>query len=145
MPRQWTPAQKDGFRARLRQKRSELSRIENAMETEGLKGFNAEATGEVAGIHLHPADSGSDEATRNLSLKLASSEMEHLQEIEEALGRLDGDVYGECEECGVDIPEKRLEVLPEARYCVACEAELEDDAKNRQRPVDGSPYGNDIL
>lgn len=44
-----------------------------------------------------------------------------LREVEDALKRLKAGTYGKCEKCGKKIPEKRLEALPEARYCTACE------------------------
>lgn len=33
--------------------------------------------------------------------------------------------FGFCEECGRQIPEKRLLIIPEAVYCVSCQQELE--------------------
>jgi DnaK suppressor protein len=47
----------------------------------------------------------------------------HLQGIEDALGRVDGEEFGICMGCGQRIPFARLEARPYARYCVAC-AEL---------------------
>ena len=35
--------------------------------------------------------------------------------------------FGFCEECGRQIPEKRLLILPEAIYCVPCQQELEKE------------------
>jgi RNA polymerase-binding transcription factor DksA len=37
------------------------------------------------------------------------------------LGKLEGGAYGVCEVCGRKIPAKRLEALPDANRCVACE------------------------
>jgi len=44
-----------------------------------------------------------------------------LKAVEDALKRLKAGKYGICEECGKKIPAARLEVLPEARLCMACE------------------------
>jgi DnaK suppressor protein len=44
-----------------------------------------------------------------------------LEEVEEALRRLDRGHYGLCEGCGKPIPEGRLEILPYARFCVLCQ------------------------
>src|ERR1700741_3721791 len=35
-----------------------------------------------------------------------------LRQIDEALGRLEDDTYGVCEECGSELAEERLEILP---------------------------------
>lgn len=32
--------------------------------------------------------------------------------------------YGFCEKCDMPIPEARLELIPEARFCVSCEQKL---------------------
>ncbi len=44
-----------------------------------------------------------------------------LKEIAQAFERLKKGTYGMCEKCGKAIPEKRLEILPEARLCMDCE------------------------
>lgn len=46
--------------------------------------------------------------------------MAELAKINAALKRLDGDEYGECLECGEEIPEKRLDIDPAAALCVKC-------------------------
>jgi DnaK suppressor protein len=50
-----------------------------------------------------------------------------LKEIDYALGKLRtrGDEFGECEDCGDEIPEKRLSVMPWARYCAECQSKLD--------------------
>ena len=45
-----------------------------------------------------------------------------LVELLDARVRLDDGAYGVCERCGEPIPEARLEIRPEARFCVACAA-----------------------
>ena len=52
-----------------------------------------------------------------------------LRQIDEALGRLEADTYGVCEECGSEIGEERLEILPFATRCVECEHRREVDEK----------------
>jgi DnaK suppressor protein len=57
-----------------------------------------------------------------------------LGEIDRALRKLHGapDDFGQCEDCGDDIPEKRLELMPCARYCAECQAKL-DPKRNQAR------------
>lgn len=45
-------------------------------------------------------------------------------DLQIALQRLEKGYYGVCERCGVDIPETRLELVPEARFCIDCERKL---------------------
>ena len=49
-------------------------------------------------------------------------EREHrlLGEVEAALERLEEGEFGICQGCGEPIPQRRLEALPWARFCVAC-------------------------
>ena len=48
-----------------------------------------------------------------------------LAEVEHALAKFDAGTYGICERCGRPIPLARLRVLPEARYDVEYEEEVE--------------------
>jgi len=48
---------------------------------------------------------------------VADIRRQELTAMDEALGRLEGGTYGICEECGLEIPEERLRVMPFARYC----------------------------
>ncbi len=43
-----------------------------------------------------------------------------LQRIEGALQRLDDGDYGDCADCGEDIPAKRLAIDPTIALCVTC-------------------------
>lgn len=51
-------------------------------------------------------------------------EVERLREVDEALTRIERGEYGHCEECGDDIPAKRLQAIPWARFCVPCQERL---------------------
>ena len=58
-------------------------------------------------------------------LSLTESERIRLQEVDEALDRIEARTYGICEECGEPIGLKRLEVRPVAKYCVPCLSKME--------------------
>ena len=61
----------------------------------------------------------------DLDPALLAMHAELLQEIDQALAKLDHGTYGQCVECGGDIPERRLEALPSATRCTTCEAARE--------------------
>ncbi len=44
-----------------------------------------------------------------------------LREIDNALQRIAGGTYGECEACGEPISLARLKALPWARFCLSCQ------------------------
>ena len=54
-------------------------------------------------------------------VKKNNFEMALLREIDGALERLRDGTYGTCMECGMPLTRKRLEALPWARCCVACQ------------------------
>jgi RNA polymerase-binding transcription factor DksA len=66
------------------------------------------------------ADSGQVTAERGEVEALAGSLRETLQEINEALAKLESGTYGRCESCGQQIPEPRLEAKPAAKFCIDC-------------------------
>ncbi|CZF85900.1 TraR/DksA family transcriptional regulator [Grimontia marina] len=61
--------------------------------------------------------------------EMAKSNLRGLQrqllEVNAALQRLEDDEYGFCEGCGMDIPDARLAIKPEVRFCVGCQEEHE--------------------
>lgn len=48
-----------------------------------------------------------------------------LKEIESALKKIKKGTYGRCEKCKKQIDVLRLEVKPQAVYCLKCESEIE--------------------
>ncbi len=48
-----------------------------------------------------------------------------LEQVEQALTKLDQGTYGRCEDCDGDIPFERLEALPFATLCVSCKRKRE--------------------
>jgi RNA polymerase-binding transcription factor DksA len=52
--------------------------------------------------------------------ELDRAERDEVARIRAALDRIDAGTFGVCERCGGPIAEKRLEAIPEARYCVRC-------------------------
>jgi len=54
-------------------------------------------------------------------LQVNESLYTQLRQVEDALKRLELGDYGRCLGCGGAIPLKRLEAVPWARFCVACQ------------------------
>lgn len=49
-----------------------------------------------------------------------------IDELEDALDRLDAGDYGICEQCGRIISSERLEAVPETTRCAECESEIKE-------------------
>ncbi|OGG99774.1 MAG: hypothetical protein A2600_02400 [Candidatus Lambdaproteobacteria bacterium RIFOXYD1_FULL_56_27] len=70
-------------------------------------------------------DLASEERDRELYQLLCERDRRKLEQIRQALERIEEDTYGVCEECGADISKKRLMVMPFAELCVDCKNEQE--------------------
>lgn len=55
------------------------------------------------------------------NLALSRNMEEDLESVNLALEKIKKGKYGECEKCGKEIPQERLEVYPQARYCTKCQ------------------------
>jgi DnaK suppressor protein len=66
------------------------------------------------------ADSGQVTAERSEVEALGGSLLDTLRETEDALRKFDDGTYGQCESCGNQIVEARLEAMPAARLCINC-------------------------
>ena len=58
---------------------------------------------------------------QDIEFALIQMKAETLDQINQALSRLDEGAYGYCLECGEEIPERRLRALPFAIRCKDCE------------------------
>ena len=61
----------------------------------------------------------------SLDVAQLSREAQELKEVEHALSRLHAPEYGQCSDCGIDIPFTRLQANPAATRCVGCQAVFE--------------------
>ena len=86
--------------------------------------------GEIALADQHPADAASETEARELDLARQTMFEAKIALIDEALARLERGEYGRCAVCGRQIPDERLELVPETRYCVE-DAEREQQSSAR--------------
>jgi len=101
----------------LQMKEDTLREINKSMKS-GTDAAGGEPSGDIY-------DQASSERDRELGLLLGDREREKVRHIEEALQKIDDGEYGICEECEEEIPIGRLKVVPFARYCVKCKADIE--------------------
>ncbi len=71
------------------------------------------------------AEVGTDNFERETALSIASGESVWLRDVADALLRIKDGTYGVCGGCEKEIPKKRLEAFPSARYCIECQSKLE--------------------
>jgi RNA polymerase-binding transcription factor len=70
---------------------------------------------------LDSGDQASLDMAEELDLSLLEMRNKNLKAINDALFRLRNGTYGICEECGAEIPEKRLKVMPFTSLCLSCQ------------------------
>ncbi len=116
--RRLTAGEIQHFRELLLKKRAELIGDVSSIESEALKKSRLDAAGDLSSMPIHMADLGTDNFEQEFALGLMDSERKILAEIADALGRIDGGVYGVCEGTGKPIAKARLEANPWARYCI---------------------------
>lgn len=106
------------YRELLIERLKEILGSVNHIESEALKTSRQDSAGDLSSMPIHMADIGSDNYEQEFALGLMDSERKIVQEIYEALKRIQDRTYGICEGTGEPIPKKRLDGIPWARYCV---------------------------
>ncbi len=80
---------------------------------------------ESVGYSNHMADDATDAFDQAVDVALKRKVEASLEEIERAMAKFDDGTFGICEACGGRIDRARLEVLPQAMYCLDCQAHHE--------------------
>lgn len=66
------------------------------------------------------ADVASDVIDRNVLTALGAQDANRLQQINNAIDRINQNKFGHCVLCGKEIPRERLEILPYTLMCISC-------------------------
>ncbi|HPR17364.1 MAG TPA: TraR/DksA C4-type zinc finger protein [Candidatus Cloacimonadota bacterium] len=88
-------------------------------------------SGDLSSYSVHQADLGTDTDEAEKRVYLLNKELEKLKNINQALRRIYDKTYGICEICGNLISEKRLKIVPYARFCIECKSK--EELKQRKR------------
>jgi RNA polymerase-binding protein DksA len=73
-------------------------------------------------------DENAQEISEYSTVVMAEKVLEKsIEEIEEALKRIENDTYGICKYCGKEIGEKRLMARPTASSCIDCKTKLQEE------------------
>lgn len=107
----------DYYRKKLQAKREELLKIIARTEQEGR------AADDDPTVDL--ADKAANSYTKEFLFGQTDHDRVILQLVEEALQRVRGSSYGLCVHCEEEVQLKRLEAVPWARHCIACQEKQE--------------------
>lgn len=111
------PTQLEKLREKLIQEKEDALNHEAQNENYGLDNSMRDSIGELSTNDNHPADIGSEMFERGKDLALQDAEEHHLNDVVNALERIDEGTYGVCVVCKNEIPYERLEAVPWTRYC----------------------------
>jgi DnaK suppressor protein len=97
-----------------------------------LKEVKEEISKYISGENKQLVDTANDDGdwaqvdiSEDLSLQRLSAHRKLMHNIDEAILKIAEGTYGICEECGEEISEKRLLVLPTATLCIDCQEQKE--------------------
>jgi len=115
-------------------RQEQLARLKT-LRGEGLGDAAQEAARELSSYDQHPADQGTETFEREKDTGFEAAARGILEQIDEALGRMEAGLYGICAACGEPIDPARLDALPYALRCAPCEAAVEE---RRRRVVEAA-------
>ena len=116
--------------------RSKYPDIQRALERQ--RADLLEEVGDVLTQHKTPealpdvSDQASAEEDQRFSMRIMEREQKLLKKVNEALDRMKNQTYGICEECGEDIPYKRLKARPVTTFCIECKTLQEQKERGRR-------------
>jgi DnaK suppressor protein len=116
-----TQAEIEHFETLLLEKRRELLGNVKSMEDDTLK---RERT-DLSNLPLHMGDMGTDTYETDNALSLVDGERRIMEEIDEALDRIEKGTFGICLGTGKPISKARLQAIPWTKYSIEYATKLE--------------------
>jgi DnaK suppressor protein len=116
----------ESYREVLVNLRARLRGDLDQMTDEALKRNQPDSSGNLSNVPLHMADVGTENFDQEFTLGLIENEQLTLDQIQDALKRIQAGTYGRCEECSGPIAKPRLQALPYTPYCIECARKLEE-------------------
>lgn len=123
------------YQQRLLKMRKDLKKQIERMEEGQLNQTSRESVGELSIIDNHPADMGDVTYERGKDIALRDNLHLLLNQVEDALGRIDRGQYGICELCGKRISGARLNAVPYTTVCKECREEYDGADGFHRRPI----------
>lgn len=125
-PPHLSPETIEHLRAQLIEERVRLRELADRLADSASRNSPENLGDTTAKTHL--ADLGTEAFGQASDLGLAEQAGRRVSEIDGALDRMERGTFGICETCGGGIAPERLEALPSASRCAACQWKAEQDA-----------------
>jgi len=116
----------DRYQGHLQELARTLKETFTDLSGEALRRSGGEASGGLSNAPLHLADLGTDNFEHETSVGLLELQGQRMEDVSAALLRLRDGTFGQCLECGREIPAGRLDAVPYTPHCVRCAERLQD-------------------
>lgn len=120
--------QRDTLLARRAEIEAELARLDDE-----LRSLGADQETERGGLGNHLAEDASNVMEQERIGTISADLRDVLQQVGNAVERIDAGRYGICQRCGKAIAVERLEAFPYVAFCINCQSILEREQSLRAR------------
>jgi DnaK suppressor protein len=120
------------FKTKLLSEKQHVLEEMGELQQNNLKQTISDQSGENSRYSYHLGDVASLAYGREFSMGLAERQQKYMEQIDEALQRIEDGTYGICLVTGEPIPLARLEEVPIAKYSVKGKEILERQRKKDQ-------------
>jgi len=108
------------YKKKLLEERNKLLSDVRKLEKISLHETTQEGSGDLSRHVTHPADVATDNYEQEKNLGFMDNRELLLEEVENALKKIEDKTYGKCERCNKPIASRRLKIEPYARLCMDC-------------------------
>lgn len=126
-PKKLLKKEREYYKKKLMVIREKIAGDLQHLEEDSLNKSQKDAAGDLSGYSFHMADVATDNFDTEVHLGLASNTQNLLNEVDDALKRIEEGTFGICERYETLIPKPRLEVMPYTRYCIEAQQEIENE------------------
>ena len=132
----------ENFKRVLEQKKRNAQKTLSQIENNEFNDAQAEYVSELSVYDNHPADIATETYEMEKNMALRKQNLHRINQIDQALERIERGDYGKCALCGGEIGYERLETHPEADTCLDCS---ESARLPRDRVMEGRPVEEETL
>lgn len=103
-----------------------LQLAESKMQLANLRGGNV-SRAEASAAHFGSIEDSTAQVNtaRDLEFAMDAHETDEQNQVMAALMRIENGTFGQCVDCGIQIPMARLQATPAAARCIACQEKVE--------------------
>ena len=94
---------------------------EQAQLRQQIANLGADSREADVGLSNHMAEDATAAFDQATAVSLQRGEQRALEQVEQALQRIEAGTYGRCERCGDEIDFARLKAIPHATLCMTCQ------------------------